>query len=45
MDRTLIVAHILKSQVAAYRTQKEQVTQNVFTACTFSMYFYYVFSS
>jgi hypothetical protein len=44
MDGTHIAAHISKSQVAAYRNRKGQVMQNVFAACTFSMYFYYVLS-
>jgi len=44
MDGTHIAAHISKSQVAAYRNRKGQVTQNVFAACTFSMYFCYVLS-
>jgi len=44
MDGTHIAAHIPKSQVAAYRNRKGQVTQNIFAACTFSMYFCYVLS-
>jgi len=41
-DGTHIAAHVPSSRVASDRNRKGQVSQNVFAACTFDMYFSYV---
>lgn len=41
-DGTHIAAHVATDLAASYRNRKGQVSQNVFVACIFDMYFCYV---